>query len=117
MAKSAISRPTVVVLLVLGLLHAGIVVESFSSSTKALLQPTISAVTSSQHQSTNTASSSITQPLHHFRSTLSSSGLRVATTGLAEETEEETEDGGEEVGLPELGPDGLWHITNEAEYK
>uniref|UniRef100_A0A7S4EIR9 Calmodulin n=1 Tax=Pseudo-nitzschia australis TaxID=44445 RepID=A0A7S4EIR9_9STRA len=123
MAKSAISTPTtVVVLLVLGLLHAGIVVESFSSSSKALLQlqlqlqPTQSAVTGSQHQSTTTTitSTAITEPLHHFRS---SPVLRVATTGLAAETEEETEDGGEEGGLPELGPDGLWHITNEAEYK
>lgn len=70
----------------------------------------------------------MTQPLHHFipkdsfRVRSSSSALRVATTGLAEdETEEDTSDDDsgddEEGGLPKLGPDGLWHITNEAEYK
>lgn len=84
-----------VLLLLLGLLHTARLVDSFSSS---LVQ-------------TNSVPKSIIQPQCGPNSIVgSSSALRVAT-GVAEETSDV------DSGLPEFGADGLYHITNEDEYK
>ena len=129
MTRSTISR-SVVLLLILGFLHTARLVESFSSS---LAQPKLASTTAvigSQqsiirpdvvplHHNTEAATAA-TLKHHPFWST---SALRVAT-GVAEETSDVSSsgsDGGDEEdgngGLPEFGPDGLWHITNESEYK
>lgn len=84
-----------VLLLLLGLLHTARLVDSFSSS---LVK-------------TNSVPKSIIQPQCGPNSIVgSSSALRVAT-GVAEETSDV------DSGLPEFGADGLYHITNEDEYK
>eukprot|EP00536_Pseudo-nitzschia_multiseries_P001357 jgi/Psemu1/250452/estExt_Genewise1Plus.C_170124 len=114
-----------VVLLILGLLHAGNLVESFT-----LPRKTTQSQFQSQFQLTSqsTSTSTIVQPsvansrpLHlGSRSSLSSSSSALGVaTGLEEQTEEETsgDDEGEGGGLPELGADGVWKITNEAEYR
>ena len=101
-SKKALST-SAVLLLILGLLHTARLVDSFSSSL-----PQSKSVSSSQQQSI------IQSPRVH------SLALRVAT-GLAEETSGISGSGGgaqdDNSGLPEFGQDGLYHITNEAEYK
>mmetsp|Transcript_2996 Transcript_2996/g.7178 ORF Transcript_2996/g.7178 Transcript_2996/m.7178 type:complete len:685 (-) Transcript_2996:462-2516(-) len=114
MAKSTIPT-SAVVLLILGLLHAGNLVESFSSPTRTTQAIPPSCATSS----TSTQSFANSRPLHHFAvvsTSTSTSALGVAAE-MEEQTEEETSGDGEEGGLPEFGPDGVWHITNEDEYK
>mmetsp|Transcript_21913 Transcript_21913/g.52142 ORF Transcript_21913/g.52142 Transcript_21913/m.52142 type:complete len:702 (+) Transcript_21913:176-2281(+) len=118
-----------ILLLILGLLHTGRLVESFSTS---LAQP------KSVHTTAVCSHQSITRPevvpLHHFTESVtsatlkhrpfwSSSALKVAT-GMVEETSDVSSsgsNGGDEEddngGLPEFGADGMYHITNEAEYK
>ena len=86
-----------VLLLLLGLLHTARLVDSFSSS---LVQTQSVPKSIIQPQSVHTPSAIVG----------SSSALRVAT-GLAEETSDVNS------GLPEFGADGLYHITNEDEYK
>ena len=128
MAKGTIPV-TAIVLLTLGLLHTGRLVESFSTP---LAQPKIVPTTSvcSQqstirpevvplHQSTESVTAA-TSNNHPF---WSSSALNVAT-GMIEETSDVSSsgsNGGDEGdnngGLPEFGADGMYHITNEAEYK
>ena len=122
----------VVLLLILGLLHTGRFVESFSSP---LAQPKLASTTLFTSQLSIIRSGVV--PLHHNTEAVtaatskhhpfwSSSALKVAT-GIVEETsnvsssgsdggdgDDEDEDNG---GLPEFGADGLWHITNEQEYK
>ena len=102
-SKKALST-SAVLLLILGLLHTARLVDSFSSSL-----PQSKSVSSSQQQSI------IQSPRVG-----SCSALRVAT-GLAEETSGISGSGGgaqdDNSGLPEFGQDGLYHITNEAEYK
>ncbi len=102
--KSALST-SAVLLLLLGLLHTARLVDSFSSS----LAQSKSCVASHQQsiiQSTRTSTAKL--------------ALRVAT-GVAEEISSSGSDGGgapdDNSGLPEFGADGLYHITNEAEYK
>ena len=125
--RTTIPSPAIL-LLILGLLHAGILVESFSSSlttqpTKTKTSISISSIIS--HQSTIQRPPSIKYTT--ASTTTASTALRVST-GVAEETPEvsssddeddndEDEDGGDTSGLPKFGRDGLWHITNEAEYR
>lgn len=124
MTKSTISG-SAVLLLILGLLHTGRVVESFSTSlvqTKPLSTSTVCTQQSIIRPEV--------LPLHHNSDSLtvgtssnqafwSSSALQVAT-GMVEETsnvsngDDEEDDNG---GLPEFGADGMYHITNEDEYK
>ena len=130
--RTTIPSPAIL-LLILGLLHAGILVESFSSSlttqpTKTKTSISISSIIS--HQSTIQRPPSIkytTASTTTASTTTASTALRVST-GVAEETPEvsssddeddndEDEDGGDTSGLPKFGRDGLWHITNEAEYR
>jgi len=122
----------VVLLLILGLLHTGRFVESFSSS---LAQPKLASTTLFTSQLSIIRSGVV--PLHHNTQAAtaatskhhpfwSSSALKVAT-GIVEKTSDVSSsgsdggDGEDEVddsgGLPEFGADGLWHITNEQEYK
>jgi len=120
----------VVLLLILGMFHTGRFVESFSSSL-AQPKPASSITISVQHQIMRPN----VVPLHHSTEAMSaatmnhhpfwsSSALRVAT-GVVEETSgvsSSGSDGGDDEeednsGLPEFGADGLYHITNEAEYK
>ncbi len=122
MTTTAIST-SVVLLLLLGLLHTLRLVESFSSS---LAQPkSLSATIVGSQQSIiqpevlplhyNTESLTAAKASH--RSLWSSSALSVAT-GVAEETPDVSSGGdGDDAGLPEFGQDGLYHITNEDEYK
>lgn len=112
------------------MLHTGRFVESFSSSL-AQPKPASSITISVQHQMMRPD----VVPLHHSTEAMaastmnhhpfwSSSALRVAT-GVVEETSgvsSSGSDGGDDEeednsGLPEFGADGLYHITNEAEYK
>ena len=122
MTRSANST-SVVLLLLLGLLHTLRLVDSFSSSLaqpkslsttivgsqQSIIQPEVLPL----HYSTE----SLTAAKANHRSFWSSSALSVAT-GVAEETSDVSSGGdGDNGGLPEFGPDGLYHITNEDEYK
>jgi len=120
MTRSRVSAPVVFVL-ILGLFHTGRLVESFSSS---LAQPKISSTTAVSSQ--QSIIRPVVVPLHRKTEAVtaatlnhhpfwSSSSLRVATVDVEEtsDVDEENENGG----LPEFGRDGLYHITNEAEYK
>lgn len=127
MTRSTISSARLVLLLVLGPLHASMVVESFSSF---LSQPmSASTAVSNSRQSiirpgvlhrTTEAATAATLNHHPF---WSPSALRVAT-GILESPDisssgSDGDDGDEDDngGLPEFGADGMYHITNEDEYK
>jgi len=110
MARSTISVQVVLILL-LGLLHIGRLVESFSSSLAQTKQASTSRVGFQQSIIRPESAQVATTNSHSCWS--SSSALRVAT-GIVEEKPDVEDSKG---GLPEFGPDGLYHITNEAEYK
>lgn len=126
MTRSIITSPNVL-LLILGLLHAGRLVESFSSTfAQPKISPTASLLVGVSQQSIIRPE---VVPLHHKTEAVtaattfrSSSALRV-TMGVAEDNAEVSSSGGDDNenddigGLPEFGPDGLYHITNEEEYK
>jgi len=126
MTRSIITSPNVL-LLILGLLHAGRLVESFSSTfAQPKISPTASLLVGVSQQSIIRPE---VVPLHHKTEAVtaattfrSSSALRVAM-GVAEDNAEVSSSGGDDNenddngGLPEFGPDGLYHITNEEEYK
>jgi len=117
----------ILVILLLGLLHAVVLVQSFTSSsslptskkktivaaTPIIRPPSSSSSSSSSNSLLSTASSWYQRP---STSSSSSSALRVSS--LEKETEIEVDGELESTdGLPELGADGLWHITTEDEYK
>jgi hypothetical protein len=131
MTRSTNTSP-IVLLLILGLLHAGRRVESFSStlahpksaptalvgSQQSIIRPEV--VPLHRNIEAVTAATSSQLNYHSFRS---SSALRVAT-GVAEDNTADVSSSGSEDynendkgGLPEFGADGLYHITNEDEYK
>lgn len=118
-----------VLLLLLGLLHAGILVESFSISTPFTLPKaattTTTATTTTLSRSSSSSYQSIIRPSETETSPIytTSTALGVATAleekSNVSSSDDENDDEGESEsgGLPEFGPDGLWHITNEEEYK
>lgn len=106
----------------LGLFHTGSFVEPFSTSLPQQKSAT-TAVCSQQ---------SIIRPevlpLHHTTESVtaatskdnpfwSSSALKVATGTIEETSDVSGEEEDSNGGLPEFGADGMYHITNEAEYK
>ena len=128
MTRSIIPSPNVL-LLILGLLHAGRHVESFSSTfAQPKTSPTASLLVGGVSQQSIIRPEVL--PLHHKTEAVtaattfrSSSALRVAT-GVAEDNADVSSSGSDDDdsdsdngGLPEFGPDGLYHITNEEEYK
>lgn len=129
----------ILMLLVLGLLHAIIVVQSFTSpagGTKKTTSTTAADVTktnsnpsslsiirpSSRNRNNNPLLSNASSWYHHRSSTSSSSSSSSASSSsfsssslrssVVEETTEVASDG-----LPEFGSDGLYHIENPDEYK
>jgi len=121
---------SVILMLLLGLLYAVIVVQSFTSSSlpTSKKKKTIVAATpiirpsSSSSVGSNTLLSTASSWYHRSLSLSSSSALRVSSLERTESVEDvdsstDEDEDDNDSGLPELGADGLWHITNEDEYK
>ena len=114
---------SVILLLLLGFLHAVVLVQAFTSSI-----PTLAAINNKKTSTTESTQArpqlSIIRPSNNnkgYKSATTVSSLRAISSSLsssASTVEETAEVSSESVsGLPEFGPDGLYHITTQDEYK
>ena len=136
--KKTSTSTSVILLLLLGFLHAVVLVQAFTSSLPTPAKATTTESTQARQQqsiirpSDTNSKSNYVNPLLSSATTVSSwyrsvttvsSSLRAisslsSSASTVEETAEVSSDSSSNNnGLPEFGPDGLYHITTQDEYK